>query len=147
MTDIVERLKAVDHLSVEDCFTQSPLFSQAAEEITRLRQLLSEAEAALDEREIASGLTSNGNLWRFWAETAKDMLLKLSEAEKREREAKRIAANAEAYGYGHGVAAAVDVAEAEYKRHCTGSGFDSHPARSTAHCILEALKALQSEER
>lgn len=71
----------------------------------------------------------------------------LSEAEKREWEAKRIAVNAEAYGYGHGVAAAVDVAEAEYKRHCTGSGFDSQPARSTAHRILEALKALQSEER
>lgn len=71
----------------------------------------------------------------------------LSEAEKREAEAKRIAVNAEAYGYGHGVAAAVDIAEAEYKRHCTGSGFDSQPARSTAHRILEALKALQSEER
>lgn len=42
---------------------------------------------------------------------------------------------------------AVAVAEAEYKSHCTGSGFDSQPARSTAHRILEAIKALQSEDR
>ncbi|MBP2508165.1 hypothetical protein J2855_001800 [Agrobacterium tumefaciens] len=57
------------------------------DEREKCRQLLSEAEAALDEREIASGLTSNGNLWRFWAEIAKDMAVKLSEAEKSEREA------------------------------------------------------------
>ena len=37
MTDIVERLRAVDHSCVEDCFTQSPLFSEAADEIDRLR--------------------------------------------------------------------------------------------------------------
>ncbi|WP_142627524.1 hypothetical protein [Rhizobium sp. P007] len=60
----------------------------------------------------------------------------LSEAEKREREARAKA-----------LEEAAQVAEAEYKRHCTGSGFDSQPARSTAHRILEALKALQSEER
>ena len=54
MTDIVERLKAVDHLSVEDCFTQSPLFSQAAEEITRLRQLISEAEKRENEVRAAA---------------------------------------------------------------------------------------------
>lgn len=60
----------------------------------------------------------------------------LSEAEKREREARAKA-----------LEEAVSVADDEYKRHCTGSGFDSQPARSTAHRILEALKALQSEER
>lgn len=60
----------------------------------------------------------------------------LSEAETREREARAKA-----------LEEAAKVAEAEYKRHCTGSGFDSQPARSTAHRILEALKALQSEER
>lgn len=60
----------------------------------------------------------------------------LSEAEKREKEARPKA-----------LEEAAKVAEAEYKRHCTGSGFDSQPARSTAHRILEALKALQSEER
>ncbi|WP_157951571.1 hypothetical protein [Agrobacterium pusense] len=74
-------------------------YQQAADEITRLRQLLSEAET-------------------------------------RKREARREA-----------LEEAVSVAEAEYKRHCTGSGFDSQPARSTAHRILDALKALQSEER
>ena len=60
----------------------------------------------------------------------------LSEADKREAEARAKA-----------LEQAVSVAEAEYKRHCTGSGFDSQPARSTAHRILEALKALQSEDR
>ena len=60
----------------------------------------------------------------------------LSEAEKREAEARAKA-----------LEEAAQVAEAEYKRHCTGSGFDSQPARSTAHRILEALKALQSQER
>lgn len=44
MSDIVERLRGVDHLSIEDCFLQSPLFDQAANEITCLRQLLSEVE-------------------------------------------------------------------------------------------------------
>lgn len=40
MSDIVERLRAVDHGSVEDCFCQSPLFAQAADEIERLRERL-----------------------------------------------------------------------------------------------------------
>jgi len=44
MSDIVERLRAVDHQSLEDCFLQSPLFDKAADEITRLRTALSEAE-------------------------------------------------------------------------------------------------------
>lgn len=94
MSDIVERLKEPmpRHLFFP---LADALCMEAADEITRLRQLLSEAE-------------------------------------KREAEER---------------AKAVSVAEAEYKRHCTGSGFDSQPARSTAHRILEALKALQSEER
>jgi hypothetical protein len=40
MTDIVKRLRAIDHLSVEDCFLQSPLFGNAADEIERLRAAL-----------------------------------------------------------------------------------------------------------
>lgn len=47
MTDIVERLRAVDHMMVEDCFLQSHLFAQAADEIERLR-----AEAARLRAEI-----------------------------------------------------------------------------------------------
>jgi len=38
MTDIVKRLRAIDHLSIEDCFLQSPLFGNAADEIERLRE-------------------------------------------------------------------------------------------------------------
>jgi len=40
MTDLIERLKAVDHTSLEDCFAQSPLFAQAADEITRQREVI-----------------------------------------------------------------------------------------------------------
>ena len=40
MTDIVERLRAIDHMSVEDCFLQSYMFEYAAEEIERLREAL-----------------------------------------------------------------------------------------------------------
>lgn len=45
-------------------------------QIDELRAALSEAREALDEREIASGLTSDGNLWRYWAAKAKDLALK-----------------------------------------------------------------------
>ncbi len=38
--DIVDRLRAVDHMSVEDCFLQSHLFSVAADEIGRLRAII-----------------------------------------------------------------------------------------------------------
>lgn len=117
-------------------------------EITRLRQLLSEAEAALDEREIASGLTSNGNLWRFWAEKAKDMATKLSEAEKREAEAKRIAANAEAYGYGHGVEAAATLLDKVADKQKTA--WDAHIASGSGNAATshEAVyRSLASQVR
>jgi hypothetical protein len=39
-TDIVARLRAVDHMSVEDCFLQSHLLSAAADEIGRLRAII-----------------------------------------------------------------------------------------------------------
>ena len=48
MTDIVKRLRAIDHSSIEDCFMQSPLFETAADEITHLRaevERLREVEA------------------------------------------------------------------------------------------------------
>lgn len=34
---LVERLRAIDHMSVEDCFLQSHLFAEAADEIDRLQ--------------------------------------------------------------------------------------------------------------
>ncbi|MCM2453372.1 hypothetical protein [Agrobacterium vitis] len=50
MSDIVERLRGVDHESVEDCFLLSPLFAHAADEITRLRTELADARnKALEE--------------------------------------------------------------------------------------------------
>lgn len=47
MSDLVERLRAVDHMSVEDCFLQSPLFAYAADEIERLRARVAKLEEAL----------------------------------------------------------------------------------------------------
>jgi len=61
MSDIVERLRGVDHQSIEDCFLQSPLFSHAANEIERLRTLLSEAEQKLQNaKKIAMNAESYG---------------------------------------------------------------------------------------
>lgn len=50
MSDIVERLRAVDHMNVEDCFVQSSLFSHAADEIEHLRTALATKEAETLER-------------------------------------------------------------------------------------------------
>lgn len=46
------------------------------------------------------------------------------------------------HGYAKGLERCARIAEREYKRHCTGSGFDSQPARSTAYSILETIRAL-----
>lgn len=42
MSDLTERLRAIDHMSVEDCFLQSPLFAHAADEIDRLNAQLAD---------------------------------------------------------------------------------------------------------
>jgi hypothetical protein len=47
-SDIVSRLRAVDHTSIEDCFLQSPLFSQAADRIEALQADLAKAREALE---------------------------------------------------------------------------------------------------
>lgn len=48
-SDIVERLRAVDHTSLEDCFLQSSLFAQAADRIEIL-----ETEAQCDKEYMAN---------------------------------------------------------------------------------------------
>ena len=45
--DLVKRLRAVDHLSVEDCFTQSPLYGDAADCIEALEAERDLATSAL----------------------------------------------------------------------------------------------------
>lgn len=52
---LVEKLRAVDHGSVEDCFCQSPLFTQAADEIERLRAAL---QGVLDAAENGDEMTA-----------------------------------------------------------------------------------------
>lgn len=47
MSDLIERLRAVDHGSVEDCFLQSPLFEKAADRIEALEREVEELRAAL----------------------------------------------------------------------------------------------------
>ncbi len=42
--DLVKRLRAVDHMSLEDCFCQSSLYDQAADRIKDLNELLNEAQ-------------------------------------------------------------------------------------------------------
>lgn len=58
-----------------------PLYPASA--IHRLQERVDELEAALDQREVESGLTSDGNLWRFWSQKAKDVAAKLYAAEAR----------------------------------------------------------------
>ena len=40
-------------------------------------------EAAIDSAEAEHGLTSNGNLWRFWSKEARDLASKLTEERAR----------------------------------------------------------------
>jgi len=47
--DLVKRLQAVDHDSVEDCFRQSPLYEYAADRIETLEDRLNSAVYLLTE--------------------------------------------------------------------------------------------------
>lgn len=47
--DLVARLRAVDHMSVEDCFLQSPLFGAAADRLEAAEARVRELEAQLAE--------------------------------------------------------------------------------------------------
>ena len=40
VVDIVERLRSIDHMNVEECFLDSYLYAKAADEIERLREAL-----------------------------------------------------------------------------------------------------------
>lgn len=52
--DLVARLRAVDHMSVEDCFLQSSLFAHAADRLEAAEDRVRELEAMLaDQRTIA----------------------------------------------------------------------------------------------
>lgn len=112
------------------------IMGEAADEITRLRTALSEAEAALDEREIASGLTSDGNLWRFWADKAKGLAVKLSEAQQRaRREALEEAAKTIEEGFDRGIASKRDL--------CAHKKFEWEDCES---CAANAVRALIPSE-
>lgn len=54
------------------------------------RARIAELEEAIDEKEVASGLTSNGNLWRFWSTKASALAVRNAELEKRLADAERV---------------------------------------------------------
>ena len=49
--------------------------------VSDMQERIDDLEATLDKREIDSGLTSDGNLWRFWADKAKEAIARRLEAE------------------------------------------------------------------
>ncbi len=59
MSDLVKRLRAIDHLSVEDCFCQSALYDQAADRIEAL-----EAEC----KRLSSTVDTLESLRPHWAQ-------------------------------------------------------------------------------
>jgi hypothetical protein len=46
--DLVNKLRAIDHLSIEDCYCQSPLYAEAA---YRIEQLMAERDALVAQRD------------------------------------------------------------------------------------------------
>lgn len=48
MSDLIKKLRAVDHMSVEDCFLQSHLFAEAADALSEIAE--AERRGALAER-------------------------------------------------------------------------------------------------
>ena len=70
--------------------------SSAQSAIAERDARIAELEAAIDEKEIASGLTSDGNLWRFWSSKAKDVAAKLAAAEARAEAAEALLKEQEA---------------------------------------------------
>lgn len=93
--DLVKWLRAVDHMSVEDCFLQSPLFARAADHIeametenAKLQSSLCDAVATIGRlsREIgeaigkleASEMAGVVNGWRERAEKAEKLLAKMT---------------------------------------------------------------------
>jgi hypothetical protein len=79
--ELVKRLRAVDHLDIEDCFMQSPLYAYAADRI----ELLATTNEQLDatNEALAGGCAEankRGDAWRFRADIAE---VKLAECLER----------------------------------------------------------------
>lgn len=51
------------------------VMDDACRELMQLRTKVAELEAAVDQREIDSGLTRNGNMWRFWSRKANETVV------------------------------------------------------------------------
>lgn len=59
-----------------DCYAKPNValcrHDEAKAEIDRLRQENNDLRGAIDSTEVNAGLTSNGNLWRYWSHKAKE---------------------------------------------------------------------------
>jgi hypothetical protein len=69
LSDLQGRVEASKLQVFEDCIEN--MKAQAAR--------IEELEAAIDSIETSNGLTSNGNLWRFWSEKARQQIEKNAE--------------------------------------------------------------------
>ena len=58
------------------------ILTEAADAITRLQAENAEMKEAIDSAEIASGVTSDGSLWRFWSQKAIDLATRVSELKR-----------------------------------------------------------------
>lgn len=132
VTDIIEALIDAD-IELKSDGKRNELYARSIAEITFLRQALSEAE----QRSARSEAEKTGLLQSLQHHTGCDHGVMAIRMLVDRAEGARVKALEEAS----------TVAKAEYKRHCTGSGFDSQPSRSTAHSILEAIRALKDEVR
>lgn len=62
MDDLVKRLRAVDHMSVEDCFLQSPLYGHAADAIEALQARVAELDTTISNlRKVNEQYLKNSN--------------------------------------------------------------------------------------
>lgn len=77
MDDLVKRLRAVDHISVEDCFLQSPLYGHAADAIEALQARVAELEIEAERRDeqILDMIEASGQTCACGYDKASDICL------------------------------------------------------------------------
>jgi hypothetical protein len=76
MGDIVDRLREVAGIETGLLYSRRTMLKEAADLITALREEAEDKGKVLDAIEIEHGLTSKGNLWRFWCDKATRSSLK-----------------------------------------------------------------------
>lgn len=80
---LVEKLASQIGDDVAVIFNHEYLFKQSRIAITALRAQLAEFEEMLDAAEKSNRISDNGNMWRFWADKAREMAVRLDAANDR----------------------------------------------------------------